>query len=89
MKTTFKNKLQEHCDTDIAMFHLGVSLGLWSGDDFQKVKGVFWTTNPLGTALYDMLDALSSEGILAKDEDGFQWVRSCSSVVRAGDSKSL
>jgi len=68
--------LADWTDWDVAQFALGRALGLFAGRPFLKVKSVFWTDNPLGNALYDMLQALVRAGILEHrdaPDDQFRW----------------
>ena len=67
-------------DSDVAGYHLGVVLGLFpewpEGEAWGEYKWVFWSANPLGDAIYNMLLQLTSLGVLecSKDKDKFRWV---------------
>ncbi|WP_262282227.1 hypothetical protein [Micromonospora sp. MA102] len=66
--------LAEWTDVDCAQYELGRSLGLFSGRSFMQVKWVFWSNNPLGQALWDMLQALVKAGVLEyRDEPDHQF----------------
>jgi hypothetical protein len=59
--------LEEWTDFDVAGFALGRHLGVFpagGGEEFRKVKGVFWSDNELGDALYDALGAMVALGNL-------------------------
>ena len=62
-------------DQDIAAYQLGIVLGLidpkysFSTD----TKWVFWTDNPVGNALGEMLDAMVTAGILEKEEEDLRY----------------
>ena len=72
---SFKDDLRNWTDFDGAGFCLGVYLGFFKRDEFQKVKGLLWTQNSVSDALYDSLDLMVKCGILLKndDEDQFKW----------------
>lgn len=62
--------LRDWKDFDEAAHALGVVLGVFpAGSKMNEFKGVFWTANPLGTALGDVLDALAAAGFLEADPD--------------------
>ncbi|MGN9810170.1 hypothetical protein ACTMSW_12525 [Micromonospora sp. BQ11] len=66
--------LAEWTDVDGAQYVLGRSLGLFSDRSFQQVKWVFWSNDPLGQALWDMLHALVEAGVLEyRDEPDHQF----------------
>ncbi|MEV4539179.1 hypothetical protein AB0J82_35950 [Asanoa sp. NPDC049518] len=63
-------------DWDGAAFKLGRTLGLFQGNTFPDVKGVFWTDNPLGNGLHDALLALVEAGVLERrdtPDEQFRW----------------
>lgn len=77
---TLKELLVEWTDFDYAAFQVGVVFGLWppEGEDqasFRlKNKHVFWTNNPLGNALHQILNSLVKCGILERrDEPDLQY----------------
>ena len=66
--------LAQWTDGDGAQYELGRSLGLFSDRSFMQVKWVFWSNNPLGQALWDMLHALVKAGVLEyRDEPDHQF----------------
>lgn len=68
---TLRDDLQEWTDRDIAAYSLGLHLGLWGAEvPFQTdLKHVFWTSNPVGNALFQMLAAMIKAGILEQDDE--------------------
>jgi hypothetical protein len=51
-------------------------LGLFEAQAFREVKWVFWSDNPLGNALWDLLHALVKAGVLEHREEPdhqFRW----------------
>jgi hypothetical protein len=67
---SFPTALADWTDFDTAAFELGRALGVFTeADSFQSVKGVFWSSSPLGTALDDTLRALVAGGILEDKPD--------------------
>lgn len=60
-------------DDDIALFLLGVSLGLWTCDnqmqDFRDNKWVFYTKNTTLDMLYSIMEVLVRTGRVIHDED--------------------
>ena len=69
--------LSDWTDWDFAAYHLGRALGLFEGQSFNTgAKGVFWTDNPLGNGLHDVLLALVSAEVLERREEPdeqFRW----------------
>lgn len=68
--------LAEWADWDVAEYHLGRSLGLFSDQTFPKP--VFWTDNDLGNGLHDALLALVRARVLDRREEPdeqFRWHR--------------
>ena len=73
---TLKESLVEWTDIDWAGFQLAICLGLMPPDDnlFRtKAKHVFWTNNPVGDALYQMMRELAGVGILEYDEEEMRY----------------
>jgi hypothetical protein len=63
-------RLSEWSDLDVAAFHLAQVLGLFPEEPFMRsVKYVFWGSNPLGDALYDVLKRLVEVGVLEFRDD--------------------
>lgn len=71
--------LAEWTDWDVAAFALGCALGVFEDlgpTGFRQHKGMFWTDNPLGNGLHDVLLALVSAGVLSRREEPdeqFRW----------------
>jgi hypothetical protein len=77
-----KIRLATWKDWDSAAYELGVCLGLWGDagaplweDPWHGLKHIFWTANPLGEALHNMLLELVTAGVLEAQEDklSFRW----------------
>ncbi|MFJ4336590.1 hypothetical protein [Streptomyces sp. NPDC088915] len=70
--------LAEWNDWDGAAFEVGRSLGIFSeAEKFTQVKRVFWTDNPLGNALHEVLLQLAAAGVLERREEPdeqFRWL---------------
>jgi hypothetical protein len=65
-------------DWDGAAFVVGRSLGIFDESvTFTQVKGVFWTGNPLGNALHEVLLQLVAAGVLERreepEDEQFRW----------------
>ncbi|NUR93246.1 MAG: hypothetical protein HOY71_55000 [Nonomuraea sp.] len=57
-------------DWDGAAFVVGRSLGIFAESvSFTQVKSVFWTDNPLGKALHEVLLQLVAAGVLERREE--------------------
>ncbi len=75
---TLKQYLTDWVEWDVAAFHLASVLGLM-GSEIQfhaEAKHVFWSANPTGTMLNDMLKQLVAMGILEyrdEPEDEYRW----------------
>ena len=68
-----KELLQDWTDFDRAQHALAVCLGLMPDDwewVLQNAKWVFWSSNPTGEILGDLLNDLVDLGVVEKDEDG-------------------
>ncbi|WP_433270297.1 hypothetical protein ACQPWR_14760 [Micromonospora vinacea] len=66
--------LAEWTDVDGAQYELGRTVGLFTDRTFWQVKWVFWSNNPLGQSLWDMLHALVKAGVLEyRDEPDHQF----------------
>ncbi|MFF0153566.1 hypothetical protein [Micromonospora sp. NPDC005203] len=66
--------LAQWTDVDGAQYEVGRTMGLFTGRTFPQVKWVFWSDNPVGAALYDMLHALVRAGVLDhRDEPDHQF----------------
>ena len=67
---TLKDRLQNWTDIDVAEFLLGATLGLWEDtqENFAvKYKHVFWSVNPLGGHLHEILMGLADLDIVEYD----------------------
>ena len=92
---TFQEKLKDWTDFDGAAYELGVALSIFK--DFREEGGmwldhapkwVFWTNNPLGNSLCEMLEEMVSVGILEKnDESQFRWVDGKVGLLTKGSKK--
>lgn len=71
------DQLEEWTDLDVAQYELGRTLGWFAGQSFRDVKHVFWTDNPVGTALYEVLQVLTEAGMLeyrdGPTDNQFRW----------------
>ncbi|MGW5002467.1 hypothetical protein ACWEP8_32960 [Streptomyces hydrogenans] len=57
-------------DWDGAAFAVGRSLGIFEESvTFTQVKSVFWTDNPLGNTLHEVLLQLVDAGVLERREE--------------------
>ncbi|MFF1921176.1 hypothetical protein ACFVW8_11465 [Streptomyces sp. NPDC058221] len=69
--------LSDWTDWGGAAFAVGRSLGIFGESEmFSRVKGVFWTDNPLGNALHEVLLQLAGAGVLEQREEPdeqFRW----------------
>ena len=71
---SLKEALSDWTDVDGAEYHLAVCLGLMMPGDFARAKHVFWSNNPIGNILYQMLDELARQAVLEKrDEPDYQF----------------
>ena len=74
---TLKDQLEDWTDWDFAAYALAISLGLMPAGILPgRVKAVFWTNNPVGIMLHEMLRQLAAAGILEnRDEpdDQYRW----------------
>lgn len=73
-----RDKLNEWTDWDGAAFLLAQSIGLMSSDVrfSEEAKHVFWSNNPIGTALHNMLGELVAAGVLEnrhEPDDQYRW----------------
>lgn len=70
--------LAEWTDWDGAAFVVGRSLGIaGESETFTQLKGLFWTDNPLGNALHEVLVQLTAAGVLErreKPDEQFLWL---------------
>jgi len=84
MKTSIaslKERLAGWTEWDMTMYHVGACLGFWpefgappGEDPWHGVKGIIWSSNPLGDAISNFVSALSKIGCLLDDPDsGYIW----------------
>lgn len=75
LEGSLRYRLTEWADFDVAEFHLAQVLGPFPDEPFMRsVKYVFWTSNPLGDALTDVLTRLVEVGVLEfRDEPDRQY----------------
>lgn len=72
---TLKERLADWHDWDTACYEIGACLGFWPDfntepyeDSWNGVKGVIWSTNPLGDAIANFIISLANEGCLERKE---------------------
>jgi hypothetical protein len=80
---SLKERLADWKSWDMAAFELGACLGFWLDfgaphdlDPWHGVKSIMWSTNPLGTALWQLLDGLVEAEVLEKRGDptvAYRW----------------
>jgi hypothetical protein len=72
-------ELGDWTDWDCAAFLVGRALAIFPASaKFLQVKGMFWTENPLGDALHEVLALLSAAGVLERrdvPDEQFRWSR--------------
>ncbi|MCF6221861.1 MAG: hypothetical protein L3J65_12185 [Robiginitomaculum sp.] len=83
LTNNLRHTLKEWTEIDVAAFHLGVALGIIPplSDEkdiynFGGKKWMFWSENPLGNLLFDLLENLVKLDILEKhkgDNQLFRW----------------
>lgn len=78
---TLKCSLPDWTDWDVAGYFAGVALGLIDPECSPfptDAKHVFWTDHPIGNLLHDLLEQLSSLGVLKRREEPdvqYRWSR--------------
>lgn len=62
---------REWIDFDVAMYNLGVCLGMFEGsqEEWFELKGLFWTNNSINNALHMALFELVNCGYLLCDDE--------------------
>lgn len=78
---TLKERLSgDWKDWDFVSYEIGACLGFWKDfgappgeDHWNGAKGVIWSANPLGDAIYTFIESLIAAGMLEKQEDKFRW----------------
>jgi hypothetical protein len=70
-----RDQLDNWTDLDAAGFDLALCLGLMPLDqDWGRAKHVFWSANPVGETLVNILDELVALNVLEKrDEPDYQY----------------
>lgn len=80
LSQTLRHSLADWTDVDVAAYYVAIALGVapdpgseW--DFWGGKKWMFWSANPLGDVLYRVLEMLSENGVLQKDEEEmkFRW----------------
>ena len=76
--SSLKEALADWEDPDVTAYYLGCCLGLMGPEDgsfdgFRKAKATVFMDNPVGNALYAMLDRLVSLGALLYNEPEMQY----------------
>ncbi|MFD5323518.1 hypothetical protein [Streptomyces sp. NPDC127092] len=82
----FSKQLADWTDSDGAAYQLGKALGIFGEHErFASLKWVFWSENPVGRALHEILLQLVAAGILEQDEDEdqFRWAGDVEGVLHA------
>lgn len=76
----FKESLKDWLDWDHAEYNLARALGIMdeSVNFCTDAKHIFWTDNPLGNSLHNILEGLSKAGVLEYDRENekFRWNQS-------------
>ena len=82
LENSLRHTLKDWTEIDVTAFHAGVALGIIPplSDEkeiynFGGKKWIFWTENPLGTLLFELLENLVSLNILEKHENDDQLFR--------------
>jgi hypothetical protein len=74
---TLRSAIQEWTDVDLAQYSLALALGMIVPDRSPfatKAKHLFWTNNPVGSALYEVLETLTRIGVIERrDEPDIQY----------------
>lgn len=71
----FRDQMADWADVDVAQYLLAQCLGVFPRDaSMIEKKSIYWSDNSLGNALYRMLEALVSAGVIEKrDEPDLQY----------------
>lgn len=81
--------LADWTDWDGAAFLVGRVLGVFASTvAFTQVEYVFWTDNPSGNALHEVLTDLTAAGVLERREEPdeqFRWLFRAQGFVDTGD----
>ena len=79
---TLREQLSDWMDHDCAQHILAVHLGIFPEDPpddewavFRENKWIYWTDNPLGNLLYEMLNGMVEIGCLECNEEDllYRW----------------
>lgn len=79
---TLKERLKDWVDFDIAMYELAVVLGIFKDYRIEggtiwdhAPKWVFWSRNPLGDKIGELLYKMVDDGLIEEDdeESRFRW----------------
>ena len=75
---TFADELADWVDWDCAAYAVGVALGVFTGEEERlSLKWIFWSANPLGDGLANVLNSLVHAGVLdyrEEPEQQYRWV---------------
>ena len=67
--STLKDLLADWTDFDCAEHAVAACLGLMPAESVHGAKWVFWTDNPIGKMLHNVLEGLVQQNVLEKNED--------------------
>ena len=83
---SLRDRIPDWTDIDFAAHALAQALGVMAPDaEMADTKWVYWSKNPLGDALVQMLDSLVEIGLLEKrDEPDFQYRWAVDCAARCG-----
>lgn len=78
---SLKERLAGWTDWDMTSYHVGACLGFWpefgappGEDPWHGIKHIIWAANPLGDAIFNLVDSLYMMDILESDPDhGYRW----------------
>lgn len=69
-----QERLSDWTDVDGAQFCVAQCLGLLPEEaTFGEAKHIFWTKNPFGDALFEILEQLVSMNVLEKDSEEMKY----------------
>lgn len=74
MNESLTTTLRDWIDVDQAQHAVAVSLGIVPKSVFPKA--IYWSNNPIGNALYEILQSLTTAGILERRDEPdiqFRW----------------
>lgn len=81
--SSLKERLQNWSDWDGVCYEVGVCLGFWPDfgapdphDPWHGVKGIIWSSHPLGEAIGQFVIALTAAGMLEENPEvqlSYRW----------------